>query len=72
MVSGSIYPNGFLIMLFFFFFVMGFLIGWNFRGDYNESVEKRAQELCNRSVKKRQVDNTGTWMVSDSPDEGIE
>jgi hypothetical protein len=72
MVSASIYPNGFLIMLFFFFFVMGFLIGWNFRGDYNESVEKRAQELRDRDIEKRQMDNSRIRMVSDSPDENIE
>ena len=71
MIATNIYPNTFLVMLFLFFFILGVLLGWNIRGEFNESVEKRAQELRNRNIKKRQVDNVSAWMVSNYPDKNI-
>ena len=54
-------------MGFLFFTMLGFAMGWLFRGEYDESVEKRAQELCDRNIEKRKMEYLSVRLDSDLP-----
>ena len=62
-----IYPPELIAMGFLFFTMLGFAIGWLFRGEYDESVEKRAQELRDRDIEKRKMEYLGIGVDSDLP-----
>jgi hypothetical protein len=62
-----IYPTEVIALMFLFFILLGFALGWFFRGDYDESIEKRAQELRDRDIEKRKMEYLGFGMDSDLP-----
>jgi len=62
-----IYPVEVIALGFLFFTVLGFALGWLFKGEYDESVEKRAQELRDRDIEKRKMEYFGTRVDSDLP-----
>lgn len=67
-----IFPNEVIALGILFFTMLGFALGWHFKGEYDESIEKRAQELCDRSIKERQVEHLSTRMDTDVQTEDTE
>lgn len=67
-----IYPTEVIALGILFFTMLGFAIGWLFKGEYDESVEKRAQELCDRSIKERQMEHLSARMDSNVQTEDTE
>lgn len=67
-----IFPTEVIALGILFFTMLGFAIGWHLKGEYDESIEKRAQELCDRSIKERQVEHLSARMDTDVQTENTE
>jgi hypothetical protein len=67
-----IYPNEVIALGILFFTMLGFAVGWHFKGEYDESIEKRAQELRDRDIKERQMERLSARMDSNVQTEDIE
>ena len=67
-----VFPNEVIALGILFFTMLGFALGWLFKGDYDESIEKRAQELRDRDIKERQMERLSARMDSNVQTEDSE
>lgn len=67
-----VFPNEVIALGILFFTMLGFALGWLFKGDYDESIEKRAQELRDRDIKERQMERLSARMDSNVQTEDFE